>query len=62
MSNKQQSIDLRVLLHNLKDLDHISGSIGKEIENKNKILVGGLQDCKACRKYIDDNHRTRRAK
>ena len=57
MSHKQQSIDLRVLLRNLRDLDYVSGNIGKEIEDKNKILVGGLQDCRACRRYIDSRNK-----
>ena len=55
MSQKPQSIDLRVLLHNLRDLDDISRNISKEIEDKNKILLGGLDDCRVCRKYIDRN-------
>lgn len=57
MTHKQQSIDLRALLHNLRDLDDISRNVGKEIDNKNKILVGGLQDCRACRKYIENRNK-----
>jgi len=56
MSTKQnQTIDSKTLLQNLKDLDDISQKIAKELDQKNKILRGGLKDCETCKTYIDNN-------
>lgn len=54
MSNKQ-SIDLKDLLTNFKELDEVSHRISMEMDRKNRILRGGLQDCDACKKYIEHN-------
>lgn len=49
MSNKQNSnIDLNELLLNLRELDDISNKVLKEMDKKNRILKGGLKDCKSC--------------
>jgi hypothetical protein len=45
--NKEQ-IDVNELNRNLKDLNDISKRIITEFEETNKILVGGLRDCKNC--------------
>lgn len=52
MSNKD-NIDINELLQNLRDLDYISRQVYNEMDQKNKILQGGLSDCKACQSYIE---------
>lgn len=62
MSNKSmENIDLKSLLDNLRDLDDVSQKISKEMENKNQILKGGLDDCKTCQMYIQNSRKNKTA-
>lgn len=61
-SNRKKNININDLLQNLKDLENISQQLSTEIEIRNKILVGGINDCKLCNKYIDNNRKINRYK
>ena len=51
----QTITDLKYILRNFRDLDHIFSNFSDEIEDKNMILRGGIKDCQMCHKYIDNN-------
>lgn len=53
MSCGQRKVDLKMLLQNLQDLNYVSDKIINEYQTKNNILKGGLQDCSACKSYLD---------
>lgn len=53
MSKTNQNTDLKTLLQNLKDLNDITQKVTNETEQKNKILQGGLRDCKTCQGFLD---------
>lgn len=53
MSNNS-TIDLKELLTNLNDLNDVSHKVSKEIDKKNKILQGGIKDCKECKMYVNN--------
>jgi len=60
MSNhRKEKINVNDLIQNLKDLNEITKHTNREIEEKNKILVGGLNDCKSCARRIGSNHSKR---
>lgn len=55
--------NINTILHNLKELDDITQHVSNEIQQKNKILQGGLNDCRSCRLKVDKiNKRNNSAK
>lgn len=62
MSNKQNHIDLRTLINNLRDLDYVSKRVSNELRNKNEILKGGVRDCAQCKLFIDNSVKNKQRK
>ena len=50
-TNGNTNIDY--FLENLKDLNHVAKQISREIERKNQILRGGLDESEKYRKILD---------
>jgi hypothetical protein len=51
----QNQENLKFLLKNLQDLNYLSLKLSNEIEEKNRILRGSIQDSQMCGAYIDNN-------
>lgn len=49
MSNQ----NINTILDNLKELDIITQHVSTDMQQKNKILQGGLNDCRSCRLQVD---------
>lgn len=47
-----QKPDIKKLRDNLKDLNHLTSNLMRDIANKNKILESGINDCDNCHNYI----------
>jgi len=56
MSNILQSIDPKILLKNLQDLNDLSKQVSQEIEQRNKILEAGLNNCKNCQTNLNNKN------
>ena len=54
MSNNDKNQNLNLVLENLKELDDICLQMSKEMDQKNRILLEGLKDCKMCKMHIDN--------
>ncbi len=55
---KNDDKTLQILLKNLQDLNNISLKISNELEDKNRILRGSIQDCETCRTFVDNSIKT----
>ena len=57
-SNLNSKNDTNLLAQNLRDLNEISKRVINEYQEKNRILIGGLRDCKTCSMYIKKNQQS----
>ena len=63
MSNNSNADTTSMILNNLKELDDVSQKVSNDIEQKNKILQGGLKSWRSNKLYTDKiNSRNKNAR